>query len=140
MKYLLAAILLLGATGCGGSSTTSPSDTSVTGSWIGAINNTSLGRADVTATLTQSGSTISGSWLTAYETTPAVNYSGQLSGTKTGAGVSVTLTPAALYAGLACSYTYNSTLSTATLMTGTFASFGCPNGIVDSGTLTLTKQ
>jgi hypothetical protein len=139
MKYLIVGILLLGVTACGGS-TTSPSDASVTGSWVGAINNTALGREDVSVTLAQSGSTLSGSWLTAYETTPAVNYSGQLSGTKTGAVISVTLTPAALYAGNACSYTYNSTLSTATVMAGTFASFGCPNGIVDSGTLTLTKQ
>jgi hypothetical protein len=139
MKYLLAGILLLGATACGGS-TTSPSDATLSGSWVGAINNTAFGRQDVTLTLAQSGSTVSGTWLTGYETTPPVNYSGQLSGTKTGAGVSATLTPDALYAGNACSYTYNSTLSTATVMAGTFASFGCPNGIVDSGTLTLTKQ
>jgi|SRR5665213_237756 len=140
MKYLLAAILLLGATGCSGGSTTSPSDANVNGGWVGAINNTALGREDVTITLAQSGSTVSGSWLTSYETTPAVSYSGQLAGTKTGAVVSVTLTPDAIYAGLACSYTYNSTLSTSTLMAGTFASFGCPNGVVDSNTLTLTKQ
>jgi hypothetical protein len=138
MKYLLAGILLLGATGCGGS-TTSPSDASVTGSWVGAIS-TSQGRENLTSALVQSGSTVTGTWSAIYETTPAVNYSGQLSGTKTGAVVSVTLTPPSSVANLECSYTYNSTLTTSTLMAGTFASFACPNGVVDSGTLTLTKQ
>jgi hypothetical protein len=138
MKYLLAGILLLGATGCGGS-TASPSDASVTGTWVGAIS-TSLGRENVTSALVQSGSTVSGTWSAIYESNPPINNSGQLSGTKTGAVVSVTFTPSSLYAGMACSYTYNSTLSTATLMTGTFASSNCPGGSVDSGPLTLTKQ
>ena len=139
MKYLLAAILLLGITGCSGGSTTSPSDASVNGTWVGAIN-TSQGRENLTSALLQSGSTVTGTWSAIYESTPPANYSGGLSGTKTGAVVSVTLTPPASFASIECSYTYNATLTTSTLMAGTFASFACPNGVVDSGTLTLTKQ
>ena len=141
MRYLLAGILALSVAGCSGSgSTTSPSDASVTGTWVGAINNTSLGRENLTTALVQSGTTVSGTWSALYESTPVTNYSGLLAGTKTGTAVSLTLTPAPAVATPECSYTYNATLSTSTLMAGTFVSFNCPNGVVDSGTLTLTKQ
>ncbi len=135
MKYLLVGILALGAAGCGGS-TTSPADASVSGTWVGAIG-TSLGTESLVIPMVQSGSTVSGIWSALYQSTPVISYSGQLSGTKTGASLAVTLTPSIASE---CSYTYNATLSGATVMAGTFTSFACPSPTTDSGTLTLTKQ
>jgi hypothetical protein len=134
MRCLLVGALLLSAAGCGGS-TTSPSDASVTGTWVGAIN-TSRGRQNLTSALVQSGSTISGSWSAIFETTPGINVSGQLSGTKTAATLFVTLTP--VLQPTECSYTYDAVLSGATVMSGTFAAFNCMTQCV--GVLTLTKQ
>jgi hypothetical protein len=131
VRFLFLGILLLGAPGCGGSPA-SPADASVTGTWVGAIN-TSRGRENLTSAMVQSGATVAGTWSMVLEST---NVGGQLSGTKTAAILSVTLTP--LLQPAECSYTYDATLSSATVMSGRFATFNCTT--TDAGTLTLTKQ
>lgn len=122
-----ALVFALTVTGCG-SNANSPSDTNVAGTWSGTVNSTYAGLSTFRATFGQSGNAISGSWSTS-------SNGGQFSGSKNGASVSVTATPANP---LTCPFTANMTLSSASVMSGTYAAFNC--SVSDSGTITITKQ
>lgn len=128
---LLCLALLVGLSAC--SSSTSPADANVSGTWSGNSSN-SFGVGTFTATISQSSQTLSGTWSGVFNDS-RLNNSGTLSGAKTGSSVQVTLlssSPAN------CPYAFTGTLSTTTSITGTYATFNCTIPI--GGSLTLTKH
>jgi hypothetical protein len=124
VRILIGILACLAGAACG-SSPTSPSDASISGTWSGPS-----GSQFVTVTFNQNGGSLQGTW----STSPVIN-GGQLTGSKTGAGVQMTLSPSNPQN---CPYTITATLSTATAMSGTYASFNCTVAI--SGSISLNKQ
>ena len=73
---------------CDGDSPTSPSSTTVTGTWTGSIASTLSGPATARVTLAQSGSSITGTWFVTSDIDPSAANSGTLSGTFAGSALS----------------------------------------------------
>jgi hypothetical protein len=132
MLVVLVLVALVGVVGCGGP--TSPADTNISGTWTGTIAST-LGTDSVGMTIAESSGSLSGTWSSIYASAPNANNGGQLTGTKTGANVAMTLNPSVP---TNCPYTFNATVTSATSLSGTFASFNCTVSL--TGQLVLTKQ
>jgi hypothetical protein len=131
MRRLLVGILLLGVTGC---SPSAPSDGDFSGTWVGRDPTMGYGAGTITATIAQSDVTVTGTWSSVFPLVPAADGGGQILGKKTGASVAVTL----FSAPGTCPYTYNATLLSTTLMSGTLATADC--SFAFAATLVLTKQ
>jgi hypothetical protein len=135
LPVVVVGILLLGAIGCSSSpAAPTPSSEDISGTWSGSILTTN-GLNTISMTFAESGASLSGSWSSLFPSNTAVNSGGQLTGSKNGANVAVTLTPSNP---LNCPYTFNATVGTLTSMAGTFAAFNCT--VSSSGQLTLTKS
>src|SRR2546426_642438 len=126
----LMGLLAASLSGCGGVPT-SPSVTSVAGTWAGSnTNSLAPGSRPAQATFAQSGTNLSGTWSA---TTPGGTETGSLSGSIAGNAVSVSFF-SALPQG-ACHYAVTATVS-GTQMTGAWTTVTCSTAA--TGTLTLT--
>lgn len=137
MKRALVAIAVLLMTACGSDngSPTQPA-TSLTGTWSGIVSafGSPAGPGGIQATIAESGNALTGTWGTSYPN-PIFNSSGSLTGAVNGTAVSLTLSSSV--AG-GCPYSATATLSSSTLMAGTFATVSC--SVAQSGTFNLGKQ
>lgn len=133
MKYILLVVAVLSLSACGSSPVT-PSSEDMSGTWSGT-QNTTLGQNTVSVSVSQSGSSLRGTWSSLFPSSPNNNNGGQFTGTKSGASVSLTLTPSVP---TNCPFTFTGTLTTVSNMSGTFAAFSCT--VSNSGTLSLNKQ
>ena len=127
----IAALCLL-AIGCASSPSTAPS-APLTGSWRGTSGNTPIGTGAISAMIVQSGADLSGTWTIAFPN-GAGSDGGALTGTFTTPNVTLTLRSAVPQA---CGYLASAAL-TDNRMTGTYATFGCAQGL--SGPFELSKQ
>lgn len=127
---VLICVALL-AMACGDDSPTSPSNSGVTGTWVGSIQSTITGASTVRVTLTQSGSMISGSYSIAQG--QAVD-AGNVSGMINGAGINLTATPSDPRT---CPFQVTAVWS-GNIITGTYAAFNCT--VAFSGSISLTRQ
>ena len=135
-RRLVLCVCVIGAvafSACDGHSPTSPSSTTVTGTWTGSIASTLSGPATARVTLAQSGSSITGTWFVTSDIDPSAANSGTLSGTIAGSALSLTLTPSDPRT---CPFDLTATVSGNRLV-GTYAAFNCTVAI--SGAIDLTR-
>jgi len=132
LKKLIPVVMLLALAACGGSSPSAPSTISVAGTWSGSItSNQVTGSGPASVTLAQSGTSLSGTWAV---TGPDGPNSGSLTGSVSGASMTMTLTPSDPR-----TCPYNATVNiSGSQMTGTYAAFNCTASA--SGGITLTKR
>lgn len=131
-RLAVAVLLALVAAACGGDSPTSPSSTSVAGTWQGTFtSNNFSGNGTAQVTLAQNGGSVSGTWSTNDPTGAA---SGTVSGSRNGSSVSITLQPSNP---TFCQMSVTASVS-GTQMTGTWATVQCTG--FASGSISMTKQ
>jgi hypothetical protein len=137
-RLLIVGLLLVTAAACGGDSPSTPSASSLGGTWTGSVTSTSrlaiVGVGTVRATIAQNGGSLSGTWSTSYAN-PQNNNSGSLTGTVSGTAVSLTLSSSVP---TSCPFTATAALSGSTAMSGTYATFNCT--VSDSGPFAMSKQ
>src|SRR5579864_3542725 len=128
-----------------GSSSTSPSNQNVAGTWVSSsICCGAAGQGDVlTVSLSQSGATISGSWVSKVTINVQGGNSingGQLSGTVSASMVAMTLTPDV--AAAQCTLAFSGTLSGTTQMVGTISTSppNAPCSVTQNANVTFAKQ
>lgn len=131
-RWMLVGLLAFAASSC--NSSTSPSSNDISGSWSGPVSDTTVGAGTLRATLAQSGSSITGTWSSTYANA-ANNNAGQITGSRNGSSVSLTASPSNP---TTCPFTATLNLSSATSMSGTYATFNCTLAI--SGTINVAKQ
>jgi hypothetical protein len=124
--FVLAAVagLALALAACGGGPT-GPSDFNIDGTWSGFSAARGL---EYSMSISQSGSTIAGTWNT------AVGSGGQVTGSRSGANLTLTLNGG----GNLCSLSLSTTISTSTSMSGTLAGINCVSNA--GGPITLIKS
>jgi hypothetical protein len=138
LQRLLVAVVLGGfvslhITACG-SNPSSPSSSSIAGTWTGSINDSLVGPGSVRITFNQSGGpTLSGTWSASFANGALTN-GGSFTGSMTGSNISAILTP---NDPLECPYNLTAT-RTGNTMTGTYAAFNCTVAV--SGSVTVTKE
>jgi hypothetical protein len=139
-KHLVAVLLGVVLSGCGGSST-SPSAPSLSGTWSGTTNDNLVGTAQFVAMLSQTGSALSGTYSSsAVQSNSGNGKTGTLTGTVTGSAVALTFTPIPPSApgGVSCSFTVTATVN-GNQLTGTFAFPASAVCVPLTGTITLSK-
>lgn len=129
---ILVSLVSFHAAGCG-SSPSSPSSTSIAGTWTGSINDSALGPGSVRITFNQSGGPLTGTWSATFANGALTN-TGSLSGSMNGSDISAILTPTDP---LACPYNVTATRNGNTI-TGTYAAFNCTASV--SGSVSVTKE
>jgi hypothetical protein len=102
--------------------------TDVSGVWIGT-DNTALGIATFTITITQNGPALGGSWIVTFAGSASTVIAGQLSGTAAVTGVSLMLVPDIQPN---CNYVFNATLTTFTKMDGQLKTANCTTSSAES--------
>jgi hypothetical protein len=151
LLYILPCLALLAA-GCRGDTPTSPTDDpTLSGTWAGAFAG-ALVSGDGQATLTQDGTTVTGDWsapmpanLVALGAPAAVPLTGPVSGEASGTTAELTFSFAEVFhpyfgnpnCGLAVSVT---SFDAMMLMANWTTNESCQPPVVDSGTLTFTRQ
>ena len=151
LLYTILCLTMLAA-GCRGDTPTSPSDDlTLTGTWAGAFTG-ALVSGDGTAELTQDGATVTGNWsapmpaaLVALGAPAALPLTGPVTGSATGTTAELTFGFAEVFhpyfgnpdCGFAVSVT---SFDAMTLMANWMTNQSCQPPVVDSGTLTFTRQ
>ena len=129
---ILVGFVSFHAAGCG-SSPSSPSSTSIAGTWTGSINDSAYGAGSVRLTFNQSGGPLTGTWSATFANGVLTN-TGSLSGSMNGSDISAVLTPTDP---LACPYNVTAT-RTGNTITGTYAAFNCTASV--TGSVNVTKE
>jgi hypothetical protein len=137
LNRLLVATIVVGvvsfqSAACG-SNPSSPSSTSIAGTWTGSINDSLVGAGSVRITFNQSGSGLSGTWSTSFAN-GVLNNGGSLTGSMNGSNIAATLAPSNP---LECPYNVTATRNGNTI-TGTYAAFNCTVAV--SGSVNVTKE
>ena len=133
MIYRLAicACLLIALPGCKGSySPTSPSSSSIDGTYAGAMNDSAFGAGTLRMTLTSNGSNVTGTWNTTFS---GGNNSGTGTGTFNGTTLSITLTPSIS----GCPFLVTAARS-GTQLSGNYTAVNCV--ATGTGSINLSKQ
>lgn len=125
-RFLVAVVVGLSLTVAACSSSTSPSNENIQGTWNGFD---SVLSTQITMTLSQNGSSLGGTW-----TISGASHGGTISGTKNGSSVTITLVGNAT----TCSLNYTGTLSSLTAMSGTVVGQDCINN--GGAAITFNKQ
>lgn len=128
-------VVVLTLTSCdGGDGDDSSPFGSLSGNYVGTLQDSVAGAGTVQATLSESGSSLSGTLQSTFAN-PQNNNSGTISGTVNGTSVTLTFTPS-----VPTSCPFNATLTqvSATQLTGTYAAFNCTVAV--SGTVNITRQ
>ena len=131
VHILFICILLSALPGCGGDD---DGDDSLSGTYVGTIQDAFAGTGTLQVTVSQSGSSLSGTFQSTFAN-PQQNNSGSISGTVNGEVVTVTLTPS-----VAAFCPFNATLTREDddELTGTYVAFNCT--VADNGTIDITRQ
>jgi hypothetical protein len=132
IAVVLGGFVALHAMACG-SSPSSPSSSSIAGTWTGSITDSLLGPGSVRITFNQSGGPLTGTWSATF-VNGAVTNGGSFSGSINGSNISAILTP---NDPLECPYNLSATRNGNTI-TGTYAALNCT--VVVSGSVTVTKE
>jgi uncharacterized protein YceK len=131
-RLAICICVLAVLSGCKGSySPTSPSSSSIDGTYAGAMNDSSFGAGTLRMTLTSNGSNVTGTWTTLFS---GGNNGGTGIGTFNGTTLSITLTPTTS----GCPFLVTATRSRAQL-SGNYMAVNCAN-LTGSGSINLSKQ
>ena len=127
---ILFLVLACVMTSCSGDE----EDTSLSGTYVGTIQDSVVGAGTVRITLSQTGSTLSGTWQMTFAN-PNFTNSGSLSGTVSGQSITLTLTPSNP---TTCPFNVTATMMGANRFVGTYAAFNCGDTV--AGSLDVTRQ
>ena len=136
----LVVIAVLVTPGCREPST-APSASSLTGTWVGTTNDSLVGTADFSASISQSGSVLSGTYASgAVQSNSSNGRTGTLAGRVDGSIVTITFTPMVTVPnGVSCPFNATGMVS-GNQMTGTFMFPASAQCLPLSGSIALTKR